>query len=304
MYKFLFGVLSAALLLSTTESVRACDICGCSAGTQSLGLLPQSSGNFIGLQYLGYHARSEHPDLFDKTVKEKSWQRYDNVQFSARIRLNKHFQLLAFVPALHYSNRDSITTVSRTGIGDAAVLLGYGISLPRQDNDEQFLMLTGGVKMPTGKYMPTNDALLSPASTGSGSWDLQTGLSYTRRLRNWGYNAEASFQLTTPNKQRYKFGNRSAVAVNVFRRWTKGPFTLMPQCGARMEYSLHDYDNYDRKWLNEQSGGLLIFGNAGGQLLFRSAGIRLLAYVPAFQQFASGYVRSAPRWEASLFFLF
>lgn len=302
MQKILSGILGMLLMLSNATTANACDICGCAASTQSLGLLPQSTGNFIGMQYMAYHAHSEHPDLFDKTLTEKSRQQYHNVQLSARIRLSKHFQVLAFVPAMQYSNSDSVSSVKRTGLGDASVQLGY--VLPLFGENDQFLMLTAGLKMPTGAYTPTNGELLVPASTGTGSWDLISGLSYTRRFRRWGYNAEGSFLLTTPNKERYKFGNRSLLSLNAFRRWEYGKLTLMPQCGIRFEHSLHDYDNYDRKWLNEQSGGTLVFAGVGGQLLYRSAGMRLLAQVPVAQHFASGYVHSGPRWEASLFFLF
>lgn len=303
MTKIRFGLLGIVLLGSSIPG-RGCDVCGYSSGMQSLGLLPQSGSNYIGLHYLGYQARSEHPALFDKNVSEKSRQQYNNLQLSLRIRLSKRFQLLGFIPTGYYRNTGSDTTFSYTGIGDAGLQIGYRIPIKKSEDENRFLLLYAGIKVPSGKFIPADGQLLRTPASGSGSLDYSAGIAYTRSMRSWGYNGECSFLLTRPNKERYKFGNKSFAAGNIFLSRSTGKWTFMPQAGLRLEYSLHDYDNYDRKWLNEQSGGMLGFVTAGGQVLRQQWGMRLLAYVPAVQHYAGGYVHSGIRAESALFFTF
>lgn len=302
MIKILPGLLGAVLLCSSTRT-WGCDVCNYSSGVQSVGLFPQSTGNYVGLHYMGYQTRSEYPGLFDKSKDNASVQRYDNLQLSVRLHINKHFQIITSLPTGTYRNRDSSSNVRYTGIGDASIQIGYRILL-KKDSQEQVLLLHTTCKTPTGAFIPADGQILRAPSPGSGSWDIGLGLNYTYRTPNWGYYGELSFLLTTPNKQRYKVGNRSILAGTIFHSLKKNQWTLMPQAGFRSEYSLHDYQHYDRKWLDMHSGGLLLFASAGGQILYKQTGFRLLAYIPVVQHYAGGSVHSSIRSEAALFLIF
>ncbi|GAA4457146.1 hypothetical protein [Rurimicrobium arvi] len=306
MRRITLGLLLTSVLSAGAPDSIACDVCGCSANIQSLGLLPQFSNNFVGLQYLTYHSVSNHPALFEGKPDEHTEQQFRSLQLWGRIRLSQRFQLLAFVPYLHNTNQDTSASITKSGIGDVTLMVNYSVPLKRPSKGERLLLAGLGIKAPTGHYdsLANTGTGLPNVQTGTGSWDMNGNLSYTRRFSRWGYNAEGSFSMTTPNRSRYKFGNKTALALNAFYWKKSGAFTFVPQCGLRVEHALHDYDNYDKKWLNEQTGGVLSFVTAGAQVMLKQAGLRAMAYIPAYQHYATGYVHTRTRWECSVFFLF
>jgi hypothetical protein len=296
-----------ALLLSATVSTltaAACDVCGGGGSIQGLGLLPQFSGHFAGLQLLHSATSSRHPSLFEGKPDEESSQRYTTVQAWGRYQLSKKIQLVGFLPYVSNQNRNPVLS-TQSGIGDAVLMANIAIPLDRKTDTKNKLLLVGaGVKLPSGKYNGTTTDASPSLQTGSGSWDFTGNLNYTRRYSRWGYNADLSYLLTTANREQYKFGNRLGTAGFVFYQANVRSFRIMPQAGLRAEYALHDYDHYGKKWLNEQSGGTVAFASAGVQVYFKKIGLRSLVYLPFYQHLSAGYVHQAARTEAGIFILF
>jgi len=302
-------ILGSLLLISSMQS-RACDVCGCSASNQYLGILPQTYWNFAGLQYEYGSFSSTHPSLFEGKPNEHSNDYYNTVQAWARYNIGRRLQVFLFVP-YHYNidHADGMRS-SSSGLGDISLLVnrimikdkgaaaGWG----------QQLIAGGGLKLPTGRNtgITAPDRLGLPnIQPGTGSWDFIMNANYTVRYNKQGLNLDCAYTFTTANKDNFKYGNRfNAGLMGYYSLKFKNGFTLLPQLGARYQYTLHDYDNYSKKWLNEQSGGYLCYGDAGLQVWYRQFGLRLNYQLPISQCYGAGYVDANAKTEAGIFLLF
>lgn len=300
----------AVVLINSVVTVQACDVCGCSSGSQGLGLLPQFNKHFVGIQYLNQQFRSTHYPLSGDQPATTSNEYFNTIQVWGRYYLGKRWQLFAFLPY-----RSTLTTaydpaVNISGLGDASMLVNYTFLQTPDSSDaiiRQRLQAGGGVKAPTGKYsgvMTLETQGLPTMQPGTGSWDFPVNLNYTVKYRNTGVNLDASYSFTTANKHNYKYGNRLATQLTCFYWLRSNKLSVLPQAGIRYEYTLHDYDNYARKWLNSQTGGSLLFMQAGMQIYYGIAGIRVSYGLPIVQNYAMGNVQAKQRLDAGLMFLF
>jgi hypothetical protein len=294
------------LAINYTSDVQACDVCGSSISNQSLGLLPQFSKHFVGLQYMYASSESSHPSLFADKPNEESNQKYINAQVWGRYQISKRLQGFGFLPYIGNVTKDATQVNRANGIGDASLMLNYAIPLPEKANSKQILLGGIGLKMPTGQYSSSNAErnTLPNSQAGSGSWDFLGNINYTQKGKKWGYNLDASYVLTTANKWGYKYGNRLNTTVQTFYWVEQKQFKVVPQIGLRIEHALHDYDNYSKKWLNEKTGGVMSFSTVGTQVLYKKVGIKAILSIPIYQQYAAGYVRTNTRFESGVFLLF
>lgn len=305
--KRIIGLVLLAPAMVTT--VHACDVCGCSASNQYLGILPNASQHFIGLQYQYNSFKSNHPSLFENRPDEQGRDDYNTLQLWGRYNIGKRIQAFAFLPyRLNVHREDSVRTQT-AGIGDISFLVNAVIIKEDATNHnwKHQLLAGGGVKLPTGKYAGIT-ALdrqgLPNMQAGTGSWDFLVNANYTVRHNKIGANLDAAYTITLPNSEDYKYGNRFNAGLLGFYTLKAGKATLLPQAGLRYEYTLHDYDNYTRRWLNEQSGGYLCFATAGIQAYYDRFGARLIYQLPVAQDYGAGYVTAQHKIDAGIFFLF
>lgn len=303
--------LSCLLLCAlATSPLYACNVCGCSASNQYLGILPQYNNNFIGLQYQYRSLDSDHPGLRPDDPKLPSTEYYNTFQLLGRYNLGKRVQLFGFLPYHSNLQVENGTRTVTSGVGDASVLANVAIikaDTSQKKRFQQSLLIGGGVKMPTGKYSGVTEMDkqgLSNTQPGTGSWDFVMDANYTIRHKKTGINLDAAYTLTTANEYNYKYGNRLNVGLLGFYWWQKNKIKLLPQAGFRYEYTLHDYDNYSRRWLNDQTGGSMLFASAGVQLYYGQWSLQCMYHVPIAQQFAQGNVTAINRLETGIFFLF
>jgi hypothetical protein len=295
------------MALCPINNVQACDVCGCSVSSQSLGLLPQFSKHFVGIQYLYATSKSSHPSLFEGKPNEESTQVYQYTQLWGRFQINKLFQLFAFVPYVHNNNKELSQSSTSSGIGDLSAIINYSFPLAEKANMKRMLLGGIGLKMPTGVFNSGTNAErngLPNTQTGTGSWDILSNINFTQKGKKWGCNIDASYILTTANKWEYKFGNRLNTAAMAFYWLEYKHLKVAPQSGVRIEYALHDYDHYSKKWLNEKTGGIMTFATLGTQIFYKYFGAKAVISIPAYQQYAAGYVRSNSRFEGGVFILF
>jgi hypothetical protein len=298
----------AMSVLASISVANACDVCGCSASNQYLGILPQATYNFIGLQYQYNSFKSSHPSLFENKPDEKSEDYYNTFQIWGRYNLGKRIQLFGFLPYRHNLQfQDSVRTVS-SGIGDVSVLANVIIIKEKDEALLQQQLLAGaGLKMPTGKYTgitAMDKQGLPNMQAGSGSWDFVLNANYTLRKKTVGLNLDAAYTVTLPNRDNYKYGNRLNAGIMGFKTFKMTDFTFIPQAGLRYEFSLHDYDDYSRKWLNEQSGGYMAFAALGVQGYYKKLGARITYSIPIGQYYGNGYVTARQKIDAGIFVLF
>lgn len=303
-------IICCLLLLCTTLCVRACDVCGGSGSSQNLGILPQFKKHFIGLQYQYRSFSSVYPALSEQKPAAYSEEHYNTAQLWGRYVVSKRLQLFAFVPYQYNRRLKDGTNTDMNGISDISVLANAVVFKTEDSSESEWkhvLLAGGGIKLPTGSYkgITALDRLGLPnMQPGSGAWDVIVNLNYTLRYDNTGINADAVYTITTANGDDYKYGNRLGTAVSGFYWLQAGRVSIMPQVGFRYEYVLHDYDNYSRKWLNEQTGGSLSWATAGTQAYYGKMGFQLSYGIPVAQHYGAGNITAKHRADAGLFFLF
>lgn len=297
------------LASAMVTSARACDVCGCSASNQYLGILPKANLNFIGFQYQFSSYTSDHPSLYENQPNDKGKDYYNTYQLWGRYNLGSRLQLFAFVPYRNNIQQEDTISTSSSGLGDISFLANAVILKENAESEgwQQQLLAGGGIKIPTGKYTgvsSTDKQGLPNMQPGTGSVDFIVNSNYTLRKKAFGVNLDAAYTITLPNSEKYKYGNRANAGVLGFYAIKGKEVTILPQVGVRYEYTLHDYDNYDRKWLNEQSGGYMCFASAGVQAYYKKLGLRLTYQIPVSQDYGSGYVTAKQKVDAGIFFLF
>jgi hypothetical protein len=240
---------------------------------------------------------------------ERAYEFNNTMQLWGRYYAGKKVQLFAFVPYHMNSGSDAGNPFKITGLGDVSLLANTVIikddSMIKQWHHT--LLGGGGIKLPTGKYTGItmlDEQGLPNVQAGTGSWDFILNANYTIRHQRTGINTDASYTITTTSPGGYKYGNRLNTGILGFYWWQKNKFSLLPQAGIRYEYSLHDYDNYNRKWLNESSGGNIVLAAFGAQSFYRQYGAKIIYNIPVAQNYAGNNVTVGPRLETSLLFLF
>jgi hypothetical protein len=288
-----------------TPQALACDACGCTISTQSLGLLPQFSTHFIGLQYLYAQSSSNHPSMISSQSNDQTTQQLSNVQIWGRYQVSKKNQLFVFAPYIHSVNQSSSNVNALSGIGDVTLMVNRSFPVLKRKPNQHLLLLGIGLKMPIGKYNPTamNNELPN-TQLGTGSWDGLLSMNYTHRASRFGYNVDMTYVLTSANAYQYKYGDRFNTALLGFSWFEHKQWKFVPQIGARVEYALHDYDNYAKKWLNKSTGGVMNFATVGSQIYYKKVGCKLMLHLPLYQQYAAGAVQSYARFESGIFILF
>ena len=291
------------------DPARACDVCGGSASNQYSGILPKSTYNFIGIQYAHNSFSSAHPSLFENRPDERSTDYYNTAMVWGRYNIRPRLQVFAFLPYRYNLQRNDTGATSMSGIGDVSFLASFILLKddPEGSGLEQQLLAGAGLKLPAGRYtgVTARDRQGLPnMQPGTGSWDLIANANYTLRHRSSGINLDGSYTATTAAKDQYKYGNRLSVGLLVFRAFRLREFSIMPQAGIRYEYALHDYDNYERRWLNAQSGGYMTFATLGAQVSRKRLGLRCSYQLPVAQHYGAGYVTARSKIDTGLFLLF
>jgi len=300
---------AALLCAGLPAQVLACDVCGCSASAQTLGILPRAAFNFIGLQWTYQQFDSDHPALFDDNRREQSTQVYHTAQLWGRYNLGSRLQMFAFLPVRSTVHVQDRVRSTESGLGDASVMLN-AVVLRESGWDtavQHSLIAGGGVKLPTGRYAGVRDADrqgLPNLQPGTGSVDFLVNASYTVRAGRTGLNADAAYTISLANNADYRYGNRFNAGLLLFRSLSRKRMQLLPQAGLRLEASTRDYTSWSRGWQNTTSGGTMLFAAAGVQGYRGKVGLRLLGQIPVAQRFAAGYVAAGPRVDAGAFFLF
>ncbi|PQJ12236.1 hypothetical protein CJD36_000305 [Flavipsychrobacter stenotrophus] len=300
-------ILSMLLAICIYMPAKACDVCGCSASNQFLGVLPGYDYNFIGLQYMSTYLSSAHPSAYENRPYEHSREYYNTFQVWGRYNMGKHYQLFAFVPYQYNIHRQDSADALHSGIGDISVLVNRILINKEHKKLQHQLLAGGGIKLPTGSHTSLSQLDkqgLPNMQPGTGSVDFMVNTNYTLRRKSAGINADAAYTFTTTSKDSYRYGNRLNAGAMAFYSFAVKKFAIMPVLGARYEYTLHDYDNYNRKWLNEQSGGYMLYATAGIQAYYKRLGARINYQLPLAQHYSSGYVTANYKVESGIFLLF
>lgn len=298
--------LLTGLLLAIGVPSWACDACAGVSGNQSLGILPQYSNHFIGFQTQVRQFSSMHPALSDGKPDEHSDETFRMIQFWGKYNAGEKLKLFAFVPYYTNVQWQNNAKTTNAGVGDISVLANI-VVFNRSDTSSALkhrFQVGGGIKLPTGKYEKAKTGSELPMmQPGTRSWDFILNANYTVRAEKGGLLCDATYMLTTANPLSYKYGNRLLSNMLGFRSWQLNSLTCILQGGGQFEFALHDYDNFSQKWLNEETGGSMLFGVLGFQAIYKKIGLQCAIQSPLWQKYGNGHVQAKYKADAGFFFM-
>jgi hypothetical protein len=270
--------------------------------------MPQFHRHFVGLRYTQRNLVTEQlPSIIEQIPDLTTDEQYHSLELWGRFYPHPRLQVFAFVPFNHFAQTNNGATTSKQGLGDATLLLNYalfdtGDSLGNAWKHQ--LLLGGGVKLPTGKFNPSEDETgnYHPAQqTGTGSWDYLFSALYTLRYQKWGLQSSTGLRLNTANQHRYWFGNRWLGDLRFFRILRKGRTSLIPNLGIQYETNEKDkLEGESRKF----TGGESLSGLAGVQFFLGNFSIDFSIQVPVYQHLSAGRLTAGNKFSCNLMYLF
>jgi hypothetical protein len=291
------------LLICSARQIAACDLCGCSAGNYFLGPIPQFSRHFIGLRY----SFRSFNTVLGNDPNQFSRDFYQTTELWAGFKIRNRFQVLAFVP---YNINRSVTDdglKENQGLGDVSLIGNYSLLDKKYLTRDtltamQQLWIGAGIKMPTGKFAPNANELVSSANSqaGTGSFDFIMSASYLLVVDKWGLTSNLNYKI---NQQAsgFKFGNRLTAAVFAFRSGHIGKSALSPNIGLLYERS----DPSELSGINiSNTGGYAMLGALGLETKFDKITIGFNWQAPLAQDISDSQTKAGMRGMLHLSYAF
>lgn len=294
------NIIFVLLLCVATLSAHACEVCGCSSGPNTIGLLPGNGYHFIGFRSQFRNTLSQHPDVFGIPGK-KSMELFITNMLIGRYQLNKRIQILGFIPFSNNSQIIETTTTRSNGLGDVSVIGNYLLINKIDSVKSLYLFVSTGIKTPTGKYN-RNLKQINTLSNGSGSWDIPFGLNLNLKKRKWSFVFENNFVLKSRNSSGYKFGN---ALINNFSTVYKVGYSkveFLPMLGASFQSFFKD-SRLGVSDIVSLNHGNLLSASFGCGFLFQKWLIQLQGGVPIYQNLGDGAVHQKITAQFSISYL-
>lgn len=266
MKKLIIGLF---LTIVTVTNAKACDICGCGVGSYYLGILPEYNKRFLGLRYQ-YKSLRTHLGPHGETTPLTTDETYQSTELWGGVNFGTRFRVLAFIP-FNFNRRESQASSGRkNGIGDIAVMGYYKLFDHTGTAAERLLVqslwIGAGIKVPTGKYEPTERLAVSESPNnfqlGSASADFTLNAAYDIRWNDLGLNINLNYKINTENKYSYRYGNKFTSNMLLYHKFRlANKVTVAPNLGILYETADKDVEN--DKYDVSVSGGHSLSAVAG-----------------------------------------
>ncbi|RFS26744.1 transporter [Chitinophaga silvatica] len=303
-------LLLVTLMVICCYEVRACDICGCGVGSYYIGILPDFKKRFVGLRYQ-YKTLTSHLGPGGTTSYLTTAETYQTAELWGGWNIGKRFRVIGFVPINFNSRENQGNTMSRSGLGDIAVV-GYYQLLDDQHTVGnkllvQSLWIGGGFKLPTGKYEPAehkeNEDAPNNFQLGTASTDFTLNAMYDVRLMDFGINANVSYKINTNNKYDYQYGNKfTANLLAYYKIKLAKNLTVAPNAGILYETAAKDVEA--KKISVDISGGHSLMGTLGAEATFASFSVGANFQPVLSQQLADMRIKAGNRAMVHFTYLF
>lgn len=268
-------IISLMLLCSTTFASFACDICGCGVGSYYLGILPEFNKRFIGLRYQHKSLQTHLGPLGQRTPITAD-ETYQSAELWGGWNIGSRFRVLAFVP-YNFNKRESQTgNGTKNGLGDIA-LMGYYKLLDKSGTLGERLLVQsvwigGGIKVPTGKYEPSERLAIQESPNnfqlGTASTDFTLNAAYDIRYNDLGLNTNVNYKINTENKYNYRYGNKLTANMLAYYKFRlANVVTVAPNAGVLYETADKDVEN--NKYNVEVSGGYSLSAVVGVEVAMK-----------------------------------
>jgi hypothetical protein len=287
------------LMLHSSVSAFACDICGAGSGGSYLGIMPSFRKKFFGLRYQNNSLR-HHLGPGGSINYLTTTETYNTVEAWGAVNIGSRFRVTAFVPYNFIQRVNQQENVRDQGIGDITIIGYYQLLNKTIDPDKlnHSLWLGAGAKLPSGKYNPEDKNVLQASQNtfqlGTGSIDFSVHAMYDLSYHQTGLNLNVGYKMNTANKYEYRYGNKfTANALFYHRLIFSDRFSVAPNTGIMIETATKDMKTKDiRSW---ETGGYALLGTIG---LETSAG-RIIAganfQTPLQQDLGEGKLKGRDR---------
>lgn len=282
----------------------ACDICGCGAGNNYIGILPDFYKHIAGVRYR-YNQVISHVGVGGGATPLTTKERYNIAEAWGGWNLNDHVRIMAVLPYSFNEKTNQGSTTTKNGIGDISVsgfyqLLNSRNTISGEQNTSllvQSLWVGGGVKLATGKYNPADRAVNAQSAnlfqSGTGSYDFNVNAMYDVRLQDAGINLNGNYKINTANRFDYQYGNKASLNAQAYYKFrTRNKVMIAPNAGVQYENSKTDRDENIRVIT---SGGNVLMGTVGLETALGKFAVGANYQTPLSQNLASGIVKAEDR---------
>nr|WP_199079213.1 transporter [Pedobacter sp. ASV19] len=294
-------MMALVLVMMSITATRACDICGCGVGSYYLGILPEYNKRFIGLRYQHKTLRT-HLGPFGERTPLTSDETYQSVELWGGWNIGSRFRILAFVPYNFNERKSQTGNGTKNGLGDIA-LMGYFKLFDSKGTlgDRllvQSLWVGAGIKVPTGKYEPSERLAVSESPNnfqlGTASTDFTLNAAYDIRYNDIGLNANVNYKINTENKYEYRYGNKFTGNILMYYKIrVANSLTLAPNAGVLYETAQKDIEN--KKYDVAVSGGYSLSAVGGVEVSLKRLSLGANYQNVRSQNLADGRVHAGNR---------
>lgn len=299
------------VIITSSYVVRACDICGCGVGSYYIGILPDFKKRFLGLRYQ-YKTLRSHLGVGGTTSYLTTEETYQTAELWGGWNIGKRFRVLGFVPVNFNSRENQGEVMHRAGIGDIAVVGYYQLLDTRNTTNNnqllvQSLWIGAGIKVPTGKYEPTerkeNENTPNNFQLGTASTDFSVHVMYDVRLMDFGVNVNLSYKMNTNNKYDYRYGNKFSTNMLAYYKFRiNNEVSVGPNAGVLYETAVKDREG--KRYKVDQSGGYSLMGTVGAEATIGKISVGANFQPVLSQQLANRQVKAGDRVMVHLTYLF
>lgn len=280
---------------------RACDICGCGMGNQYVGILPDFRKHVFGLRYR-YSSLYSHVGVGGSTTYLTTLEKYNVLELWGGWNITSKIRIMGAVP-YGFNERDNQGAVtSKNGLGDIYFSGYYELFNNRHTTKSNKLLVQNlwfgtGIKIPTGKYNPSDKGSDDKSSNlyqlGTASTDVLFNVMYDIRLQDAGLNVSSMYKINTVNKYEYEYGNKFNINTQAYYKFRiKQKLTVAPNIGVQFENSQQDLDS---GFHVEASGGNLMMGTIGVETSFGRIAIGGNFQTPLYQNLGKGIIKANNR---------
>lgn len=283
MYRIMKNYFFITALLLFGNQAFACDVCGCSLGAFSQGIIPDYTSHFIGVRYNLAHFRAE---IDHGTIGgfEFSEDKYNRIELVGRYNATEKLKFNFYVPFVINQMKGSEQTTTKSGLGDPMFLVNYKFLKKEVELSQHYLTAGAGIKFPLGKSdLLENEELLNRNfQPGSGSFDFILTTSYYFRKKKMGYTLESSYKMNTTSNSGYRFGNQFNFSANMNYRLERPKLNWLIYGGVYFEQASRHTENESFVF---NTGGYGIYANAGVQFYFSKMRLSTGIQHPIYQYF-------------------
>lgn len=290
------------VVLTFPMFARACDICGCGVGNGYIGILPDFHQKIFGFRYR-YNSILTHIGVNGARTYLTTTEIYKTAEFWGGYNIGTKFRIMAAVPYSFNERSNQGTKGTKNGLGDITIsgyyqLLNSRGAISGNKLLIQSLWIGGGVKLPTGKYNPSDKSATNENTNlfqlGTASTDFTLNAMYDIRLQDAGLNVSSAYKMNTANKYGYKYGNKFSLNSQLYYKFRiKDAVTFAPNAGIQYERGQRDED---KKFQVDISGGNLLLGTAGIEASIKKISFGGNYQTPVSQDLGKGFLRANNRF--------